>query len=103
MWLLKLASEPPREAPWRERGRNTPASKIVFNAVHSRMVHSVQWLIGPLEPQNPERTRHAEIKDCIRGQYLCQSRMDDRRNCGNTDSIVWLLFSTELYNRHERQ
>src|SRR5215475_15863144 len=98
MWLLKLASEPPIENPSGVRGWNTPASEFVFNAVHSRMVHSVQWLIRPLEPQSPERTRHAEIKNCVRGQYLCPPRMDDRCNCGDTDSIVWLLFSRTLRN-----
>src|SRR5215467_2405011 len=103
MWLLKLASEPPIENPSGVRGWNTPASEFVFNAVHSRMVHSVQWLIRPLEPQSPERTRHAEIKNCVRGKYLRRPRMAGCCYRCRIGSIVRLLLSSKLLNRHERQ
>src|SRR5262249_32153587 len=75
IWLLILASKPPNGSTCGGDGRELPAGEIVVNAVHSRMVHSVQWLIRPLDPQSPERTRHAEIKDCVRGQYLREPRM----------------------------
>jgi|SRR6185436_9721791 hypothetical protein len=103
MWLLKQGFPTPNGSLSMQRGGNTPACEFVFNAVHSRMVRSVQWLIRPLEPQNPERTRHAEIKDCVRGQYLRKPRMAGccyRRHIG---SVVRLLLSNKLYNRHERQ
>src|SRR5258705_13759979 len=88
----------PRWKPLNAEDGNTPASELVFNAVHSRMVHSVQWLIRPLEPQNPERTRHAEIKDCVRGQYLRKPRMAGCCYRCYIGSIVWLLLSNKLYN-----
>jgi hypothetical protein len=88
----------PRWKPLNAEDGNTPASELVFNAVHSRMVHSVQWLIRLLNLQSPERTRHAEIKDCIRGQYLRGPRVAGRCYRRYIDSIVWLLFSDKLFN-----
>ena len=98
MWLLKLGFPTPDGSLSVQRGGNAPASEFVFNAVHSRMVRSVQWLIRPLEPQNPERTRHAEIKDCIRGQYLRAPRVASRCHRYYIGSIVWILFSNKLFN-----
>ena len=86
------------ETPQDREAREPPASEIVVNAVHSRMVHSVQWLIRLLDLQSPERTRHAEIKDCIRGQYLRTSRVVGRCYGCDLGSIVWLLFSKKLFN-----
>src|SRR5262245_6777210 len=98
IWLLILASKPPNGSTCGGDGRELPAGEIVVNAVHSRMVHSVQWLIRPLDPQSPERTRHAEIKDCVRGQYLRKPRMAGGYYRCDLGSVVWLLLSSQLYD-----